>query len=332
MSSLFEKEGKISKYKGFKNSLSNWEAHLSCKHPKESIKYREAKAEEAMKKANDRDRFCPSNSKSRTTTGKSQPKITEHFRSDSKRKYSKQHPKIPMFRLSRSWYFRATIGAIDGEPSSQQVEAPSSSTGPVVVVQQDEGPNLSPAPDGARPVAEVPPAAPLRVLGPDSRVDELRDRLKTLRKPIYGTKAEMYNRLVAAESEAELLRRERDWLEQRTLELREGQGPIEIMSAEIPEKPSEAEQEKHNLAHLPPVPWCEICLLARSTAAPHATITESKTVMAQFQLGFNFYAKNGELMKVETGQQPPDSWGDYPHSCGQGDSEPDSYYRADEGR
>ena len=46
-----------------------------------------------MKKANDRDRFCPSTSKSQATTGKSQPKITEHFRSDSKRKYSKQHPK-----------------------------------------------------------------------------------------------------------------------------------------------------------------------------------------------------------------------------------------------
>ena len=46
-----------------------------------------------MKKANDRDRFCPSISKSQATTGKLQPKITEYFRSDSKRKYSKQHPK-----------------------------------------------------------------------------------------------------------------------------------------------------------------------------------------------------------------------------------------------
>ena len=79
-----------SKYKGFKNSLSNWE---SCKHSKECRKYREAKVEEAVKKANDCDRFCPSTSKSRATTGKSQPKITEHFRSNSKRNYSKQHPK-----------------------------------------------------------------------------------------------------------------------------------------------------------------------------------------------------------------------------------------------
>ena len=46
-----------------------------------------------MKKAKDRDCFSPSTSKNRATTGKSQPKITEHFRSDSKRKYSKQHPK-----------------------------------------------------------------------------------------------------------------------------------------------------------------------------------------------------------------------------------------------
>ena len=84
-----KKKTKNSKYKGFKNSLSNWEAHLSCKHPKECRKYREAKAEEAVKKANDRDRFCPSTSKSRATTGKSQPKITERFWSDSKRKYSK---------------------------------------------------------------------------------------------------------------------------------------------------------------------------------------------------------------------------------------------------
>ena len=84
---------KNSQYKAFKNSLSNWEAHLSCKHLKECKKYREAKAEKAVKKANDRDRFCPSTSKSRATTRKSQPKITEHFWSDSKRKYSKQYPK-----------------------------------------------------------------------------------------------------------------------------------------------------------------------------------------------------------------------------------------------
>ena len=86
-------KAKNSKYKGFKNSLSNWEAHLSCKHPKECRKYREAKAEKAVKKAKNRNRFCPSALKSRATTGKSQPKITEHFRSNSKRKYSKQHPK-----------------------------------------------------------------------------------------------------------------------------------------------------------------------------------------------------------------------------------------------
>ena len=88
-----KKKAKNSKYKSFKNSLSNWEAHLSCKHPKECRKYREAKAEEAVKKANDRDRFCPLTSKSRATTEKSQPKITKHFQSDRKRKYSKQHSK-----------------------------------------------------------------------------------------------------------------------------------------------------------------------------------------------------------------------------------------------
>ena len=81
-----KKNAKNSKYKGFKNSLSNWEAHLSCKHLKEYRKYIEAKAQEAMKKANDRDRFCASTSKSRATTGKSQPKITEYFRSDNERK------------------------------------------------------------------------------------------------------------------------------------------------------------------------------------------------------------------------------------------------------
>ena len=46
-----------------------------------------------MKKASNRERFCPSTTKSRAITGKPQPKITEHFRSNSNRKYSKQHPK-----------------------------------------------------------------------------------------------------------------------------------------------------------------------------------------------------------------------------------------------
>ena len=92
MFSCVKKKAKNFKYKSFKNSPSNWEAHLSCKHPKEYRKYREAKAE-GVKKASNRERFCPSTTKSRAITGRPQPKITEHFRSNSKRKYSKQHPK-----------------------------------------------------------------------------------------------------------------------------------------------------------------------------------------------------------------------------------------------
>ena len=39
---------------------------------------------------------------------------------------------------------------------------------------------------------------------------------------------------MAAEAEAELLRKEREWLEARTKELGEGQKPIEVTTPKIP--------------------------------------------------------------------------------------------------
>ena len=163
-------------------------------------------------------------------------------------------------------------------------------------------------PTGAQPTPVQPPPAPLRQLGPDSRIDELRDRLRVLKQPIYGTKAECHARLVAAEAKAELQRREREWLETRQAELRAGVEPLEVQSQKIPEKPSEAEQEKHFLTHLPLAPWCLTCLLARSTARPHASIPVTVPTVPQIQMDFNYYTKDGELMDVESGKVPDGAW------------------------
>ena len=110
-------------------------------------------------------------------------------------------------------------------------------------------------------------------LGPQSRTDELRDRLKQLKAPIWGTKHELWTRVVKEETRAELRLQERRWVEGRAKQLSDAaEGSTIIQELRQPKEAplSKEEVEKHALTHLPPRPdWCRTCALARTRKRDH---------------------------------------------------------------
>ena len=158
-------------------------------------------------------------------------------------------------------------------------------------------------PAGDVPVPLEPAAAPRVILGPNSDVGSLRARLRELRAAVYVTKAELYARLVDAEAKAELHRLEREWLDTRRSQLAGGAVQEELAQLKVPDAPSELAIRQHeDRQHLPPEPWCMDCLMARSTAAPHASIHPNRPTMPRFELDFNYYTSGMELIPVEKGQ------------------------------
>ena len=121
----------------------------------------------------------------------------------------------------------------------------------------------------------VPEDVPLRqVLSAWSPVAALRDRLKALKGPIYGTKDELWKRLCEYEARAEQQLRERQWIEARKNELIQGARPHEAEILDAPSKPEDPmDVERHDVTHIPPMPWCLACRLgkgrdARSSSDP----------------------------------------------------------------
>ena len=73
-----------------------------------------------------------------------------------------------------------------------------------------------PAAASEAPVAPQASAPIGPQLGPYSRVVDLKARLHELKKPIYGTQAMLWQRLVAAENEQKQLRGAEEFLRRRT--------------------------------------------------------------------------------------------------------------------
>ena len=124
------------------------------------------------------------------------------------------------------------------------------------------------------PMDAVPEDVPLRP------VAALRNRLKALNGPAYGTKDELWKLLCEYEARAEQQLRERQWIEARKNELVHGARPQE---AEILDAPSKLEDpveiERHEVTHIPPVPWCLACRFFRSP-----TVREAAQIQIDFCL------------------------------------------------
>eukprot|EP00971_Amphidinium_carterae_P337779 6474781-Amphidinium_carterae.1 len=123
-----------------------------------------------------------------------------------------------------------------------------------------------------------------------AKTGAMRDRLRKLGAPIYGTKEELYSRLRDAELMADKKRRDRAKLAARATELakkKDASGSLEPVPVP-PGLPDLSEIRKHyDAQHLPPAHWCEVCIKARSVAAPHFTAPIVSPSKPRFEMDYN---------------------------------------------
>ncbi|CAK0836065.1 unnamed protein product [Prorocentrum cordatum] len=155
-----------------------------------------------------------------------------------------------------------------------------------------------------RGAAEQQEAATAPVLTAESSVGALRTRLRELFMPIYGTKLELWERLIVAEAAHRRSEAER----QHKLAVKEQLGiqhdPVEVRQLPVPKAPSADEERQHRLTHLPAAPWCEECVRGKAPDAPHSLVrledSEQKHPLISYDFGFCKTAdEEGDLTKVE---------------------------------
>ncbi|CAK0870594.1 unnamed protein product [Prorocentrum cordatum] len=152
--------------------------------------------------------------------------------------------------------------------------------------------------------ADQQQAATAPVLTAESSVGAMRTRLRELFMPIYGTKLELWERLIVAEAAARRSEAER----LHKLAVKEQLGiqhdPVEPKQLPVPKAPSAEEERQHRLTHLPAAPWCEECVRAKAPDAPHSLVrledSEQKHPLISYDFGFCKTAdEEGDLTKVE---------------------------------
>ena len=114
----------------------------------------------------------------------------------------------------------------------------------------------------ADPAAEVPAevaTTPAPALKTWSGIKELPTRLRELGAPIYGTKDVLFRRLCEYEQIAVSRRKE----------LAVATEPVTPKILPGPVQPSQVERQYHMVNHLPPAPWCELCVMGRGKDDPH---------------------------------------------------------------
>ena len=89
-------------------------------------------------------------------------------------------------------------------------------------------------------------------LSSGNNVEDMRNRLKALGAPVWGTKAQMWPRLLHAEARRELQKRDEAWLTARELAEAGGHGELRVPRA--PDEPFADERARHEVTHLPHQP------------------------------------------------------------------------------
>ena len=108
-----------------------------------------------------------------------------------------------------------------------------------------------------------------------------------LKAPIYGTKAELFKRLVKAEHDAAREIELQAMMEARAARRRAGEQfvPELLPSPSAPTETQRAEHEKH---HCPPEPWCEFCQLGKAKDRPHRARTAEDVQRPRPELQFDW--------------------------------------------
>ena len=109
---------------------------------------------------------------------------------------------------------------------------------------------------------------PAPVLKTWSSIEKLHSRLRELGAPIFGTKDVLFRRLREYEQIA-ATKKDEECLETRRKELAVATEPVTPKILPVPIQPSEVERQHHMANHLPPAPWCELCVMGRGKDDPH---------------------------------------------------------------
>ena len=97
----------------------------------------------------------------------------------------------------------------------------------------------------------------------------MHSRLCGLGPPIYGTKDVHFRRLCEYEQIAARKKQEVEYLDSRRKELAVATEPVTPKILPGPVRPSEVERQHHLVNHLPPAPWCELCVMGLGKDDPH---------------------------------------------------------------
>ena len=114
-------------------------------------------------------------------------------------------------------------------------------------------------------------------LGPTSKVKDLKNRLKELNAPVWGSKEILWERLKEYEARLRTSREIAEELKRREEAINQDPESARIPAdLPVPTQPSEVERELHNLTHLPFASWCEVCLRSRTRDNPHRTMPKEE--------------------------------------------------------
>ena len=212
---------------------------------------------------------------------------------------------VPLTRKRNSFYLSARL-AFNGEVEWKMVATTStgsatpSPSGRELGSSGASGALLPPLAEALPvPMDVVPEDVPLRpVLCAWSPVAALRDGLKALNGLVHGTKDELWKWLCEYEARAEQQLRERQWIEARKNELIQGARLHEAETWDAPSKPEDPmEIERHEVTHIPPIPWCLACRLGKGRDASHFR-SRAVREAAQIQIGFCFLREDAAAYDV----------------------------------
>ena len=133
----------------------------------------------------------------------------------------------------------------------------------------------------------------------------MRARLRQLGAAIYGTKDELYLRIVSAERQRRRDEQIAKATEDRRRDLQAAQAPAVPRGLTGPREPTQEEREQRSLTHLPYQSWCSFCVLSKTRADPHQRIPweDREDGPPQVQLDFMFLKASCELQDT-----PVDAW------------------------
>ena len=192
---------------------------------------------------------------------------------------------VPLTRNGNTFYLSARLGFLGDAPWKMVAMTSAESATP-----SPSGRELgSSSASGALlpPLTEAIPV-PMDAVPAWSPVAAVRDRLKALNGPTYRAKDELWKRLCEYEARAEQQLRERQWIEARKNELIQGARPHEAEILDAPSKPEDPmEIERHEVTHIPPMPWCLACRLGKGRDASHFR-SPGVPEAAQIQIDFCF--------------------------------------------